>query len=167
MAPNEFQGSVIGGINKRSGIIQNTDMSDDGSGCVVQADVPLAQVSCPLPDLRGCCQYIGGFSEAVNARDSTYPPHGRSTRPVGKRCAKKTSWFARRAANRAAFYNVHHVRYHPPTYCEIKLFLMRSRRRSRRRRRLEYSGSRNPPEKKIFSWVPKKKVDVVCVCVCV
>lgn len=44
MAPNEFQGSVIGGINKRSGIIQNTDMSDDGSGCVVQADVPLAQV---------------------------------------------------------------------------------------------------------------------------
>lgn len=45
VAPNEFQGSVIGGINKRSGIIQNTDMSDDGSGCVVQADVPLAQVS--------------------------------------------------------------------------------------------------------------------------
>lgn len=44
MAPNEFQGSVIGGINKRSGIIQNTDMSDDGSGCVIQADVPLAQV---------------------------------------------------------------------------------------------------------------------------
>lgn len=44
MAPNDFQGSVIGGINKRSGIIQNTDMSDDGSGCVIQADVPLAQV---------------------------------------------------------------------------------------------------------------------------
>lgn len=49
MAPNEFQGSVIGGINKRSGIIQNTDMSDDGSGCVIQADVPLAQVR-PLVD---------------------------------------------------------------------------------------------------------------------
>lgn len=45
MAPNEFQGSVIGGINRRQGVIQNTDMSDDGSGCVVQADVPLAQVS--------------------------------------------------------------------------------------------------------------------------
>lgn len=45
MAPSEFQGSVIGGINRRTGIIQNTDMSDDGSGCVIQADVPLAQVS--------------------------------------------------------------------------------------------------------------------------
>lgn len=44
MAPNEFQGSVIGGINRRTGVIQNTDMSDDGSGCVIQADVPLAQV---------------------------------------------------------------------------------------------------------------------------
>ena len=62
MAPNEFQGSVIGGINKRSGIIQNTDMSDDGSGCVVQADVPLAQVS--LANLRhfglsgACVEYV-------------------------------------------------------------------------------------------------------------
>lgn len=43
-APNDFQGSVIGGINRRTGIIQNTDMSDDGSGCVIHADVPLAQV---------------------------------------------------------------------------------------------------------------------------
>lgn len=51
MAPNEFQGSVIGGVNKRSGIIQNTDMSDDGSGCVIQADVPLAQVkNCYIRD---------------------------------------------------------------------------------------------------------------------
>ena len=46
MAPNEFQGSVIGGINRRTGIIQNTDMSEDGSGCVIHADVPLAQVGC-------------------------------------------------------------------------------------------------------------------------
>lgn len=55
MAPNEFQGSVIGGINKRSGIIQNTDMSDDGSGCVVQADVPLAQVSLPRTTVLLVC----------------------------------------------------------------------------------------------------------------
>lgn len=44
MAPNDFQGTIIGGINKRTGVIQNSDMSEDGSGCVVQADVPLAQV---------------------------------------------------------------------------------------------------------------------------
>lgn len=43
-APNDFQGSVIGGINRRTGIIQDTDMSDDGSACVIHADVPLAQV---------------------------------------------------------------------------------------------------------------------------
>lgn len=52
MAPNEFQGSVIGGINRRAGIIQNTDMSDDGSGCVIQADVPLAQVRLVMPQRR-------------------------------------------------------------------------------------------------------------------
>lgn len=44
VAPNEFQGSVVGGINKRGGLIQNTDVNEDGSGCTVQADVPLAQV---------------------------------------------------------------------------------------------------------------------------
>eukprot|EP00903_Cladosiphon_okamuranus_P017647 g16252.t1 len=62
MAPNEFQGSVIGGINKRSGIIQNTDMSDDGSGCVVQADVPLAQMFGYSTDLRSSTQGKGEFT---------------------------------------------------------------------------------------------------------
>ncbi|CAN0035926.1 unnamed protein product [Scytosiphon promiscuus] len=62
MAPNEFQGSVIGGINKRSGIIQNTDMSDDGSGCVIQADVPLAQMFGYSTDLRSSTQGKGEFT---------------------------------------------------------------------------------------------------------
>ena len=34
----------MGGINKRNGLIMNTTLSEDGSGIVIQADVPLAQV---------------------------------------------------------------------------------------------------------------------------
>ncbi|CAM9285599.1 unnamed protein product [Ectocarpus sp. 6 AP-2014] len=66
MAPNDFQGSVIGGINKRSGIIQNTDMSDDGSGCVIQADVPLAQMFGYSTDLRSSTQGKGEFTMEYN-----------------------------------------------------------------------------------------------------
>lgn len=44
MAPSEFQGTIIAGINRRTGMIQSSDMSEDGAGCVMQADVPLAQV---------------------------------------------------------------------------------------------------------------------------
>ena len=39
-----LQGTIMGGINKRNGLIMNTTLSEDGSGIVIQADVPLAQV---------------------------------------------------------------------------------------------------------------------------
>lgn len=62
VAPNDFQGSVIAGINKRSGMIQDTKMSDDGSGCTVKSDVPLAQMFGYSTDLRSNTQGKGEFT---------------------------------------------------------------------------------------------------------
>lgn len=44
MAPSEFQGVIIAGINRRTGIVQSSDIIEDGMACTIQADVPLAQV---------------------------------------------------------------------------------------------------------------------------
>ncbi|CAM9672428.1 unnamed protein product [Sphacelaria rigidula] len=62
VAPNEFQGSVISGINKRTGMIQDTKMTDDGAGCTVQATVPLAQMFGYSTDLRSNTQGKGEFT---------------------------------------------------------------------------------------------------------
>ena len=40
--PSEFQGTVVAGINRRMGLIQSSEMNDDGSGIRIEAEVPLA-----------------------------------------------------------------------------------------------------------------------------
>mmetsp|Transcript_9789 Transcript_9789/g.15033 ORF Transcript_9789/g.15033 Transcript_9789/m.15033 type:complete len:750 (+) Transcript_9789:146-2395(+) len=61
-APTEFQGSVVAGLNKRMGLIMNSDMNDDGSGVKVIAEVPLANMFGYSTELRSCTQGKGEFT---------------------------------------------------------------------------------------------------------
>ena len=60
--PAEFQGTVVGGINRRMGLIQNSDMNDDGSSIKLSADVPLANMFGYSTELRSQTQGKGEFS---------------------------------------------------------------------------------------------------------
>jgi elongation factor G len=60
--PAEFQGSVVAGINRRMGMIQNSDMNEDGSGVKVLADVPLANMFGYSTELRSGTQGKGEFT---------------------------------------------------------------------------------------------------------
>ena len=42
--PAEFQGVIIGNLNKRGGIIMSTDLNEDGSQVAIKADVPLREM---------------------------------------------------------------------------------------------------------------------------
>ena len=53
--------------------------------------------------LRGGSQVIGGFSESDNARDSTPQPPRRSTRLVGKQCARRDVLFRSTSGERGSF----------------------------------------------------------------
>eukprot|EP01039_Chlorochromonas_danica_P004539 gene4537-4977_t len=61
-APSEFQGTIMGGLNKRNGMIMATDLNDDGSQVRIIADVPLAQMFGYSTDLRSSTQGKGEFS---------------------------------------------------------------------------------------------------------
>jgi elongation factor G len=61
-SPAEFQGSVIGSINKRNGVIGNSDLNEDGSQLSVIADVPLAELFGYSTDLRSTTQGKGEFA---------------------------------------------------------------------------------------------------------
>lgn len=60
--PAEFQGTVVAGINRRMGLIQNSDMNDDGSGVKVLAEVPLANMFGYSTELRSNTQGKGEFT---------------------------------------------------------------------------------------------------------
>ena len=60
--PSEFQGTVVGGINKRSGLITASEMNEDGSQLTVEADVPLSVLFGYSTDLRSSTQGKGEFS---------------------------------------------------------------------------------------------------------
>ena len=60
--PAEFQGAVVGGLNRRMGMIQNSDMNDDGSGIKITAEVPLANMFGYSTELRSQTQGKGEFS---------------------------------------------------------------------------------------------------------
>jgi elongation factor G len=61
-APTEFQGTVIGGLNKRGGLILASDISEDGGSVVIQADVPLVQMFGYSTDIRSSTQGKGEFT---------------------------------------------------------------------------------------------------------
>lgn len=61
-APSEFQGSIIGGLNKRGGLIMASDPNDDGSAVIIKADVPLAKMFGYSTDLRSSTQGKGEFT---------------------------------------------------------------------------------------------------------
>ena len=60
--PIEFQGSVVAGVNKRMGLIQSSDISEDGSSLKVIAEVPLASMFGYSTELRSSTQGKGEFS---------------------------------------------------------------------------------------------------------
>lgn len=60
--PSEFQGTVIGGLNKRSGLIVATDLNEDGSQVTIKAEVPLASMFGYSTDIRSSTQGKGEFT---------------------------------------------------------------------------------------------------------
>lgn len=60
--PSEFQGTVVAGLNRRMGLIQASDMNDDGSGLRVDAEVPLANMFGYSTELRSQTQGKGEFT---------------------------------------------------------------------------------------------------------
>ena len=60
--PTEFQGTIIGGLNKRNGLIVATDLSEDGSQVNIQGHVPLVQMFGYSTDIRSSTQGKGEFS---------------------------------------------------------------------------------------------------------
>jgi elongation factor G len=60
--PSEFQGTVVAGLNRRMGLIQSSDMNDDGSGIKIVSDVPLANMFGYSTELRSQTQGKGEFS---------------------------------------------------------------------------------------------------------
>ena len=58
-APSEFQGAVVAALNRRSGMIQNSDLNDDGSGVKVLAEVPLGNMFGYATELRSQTQGKG------------------------------------------------------------------------------------------------------------
>jgi elongation factor G len=62
MSPTEFQGTIVGNVNKRNGCIVNTDLSDDGGLVTIKAEVPLVQMFGYSTDLRSSTQGKGEFT---------------------------------------------------------------------------------------------------------
>lgn len=60
--PSDFQGSVVAGLNKRMGMIQSSDVNDDGSGIKIVAEVPLANMFGYSTELRSQTQGKGEFT---------------------------------------------------------------------------------------------------------
>lgn len=60
--PTEFQGTVVAAVNRRMGLIQSSDMNDDGSGTKIVAEVPLANMFGYSTELRSLTQGKGEFS---------------------------------------------------------------------------------------------------------
>jgi len=60
--PSEFQGTVVAGLNKRMGMIQSSDMNDDGSGIKIIAEVPLSNMFGYSTELRSQTQGKGEFT---------------------------------------------------------------------------------------------------------
>lgn len=62
VAPAEFQGALISGLNKRSGLVLGSDLNDDGSQITITSEVPLSLMFGYSTDLRSATQGKGEFS---------------------------------------------------------------------------------------------------------
>eukprot|EP00560_Eucampia_antarctica_P006691 CAMPEP_0197823600 /NCGR_PEP_ID=MMETSP1437-20131217/930_1 /TAXON_ID=49252 ORGANISM="Eucampia antarctica, Strain CCMP1452" /NCGR_SAMPLE_ID=MMETSP1437 /ASSEMBLY_ACC=CAM_ASM_001096 /LENGTH=761 /DNA_ID=CAMNT_0043422841 /DNA_START=42 /DNA_END=2327 /DNA_ORIENTATION=- len=60
--PADFQGTVVAGINRRMGLINSSDMNEDGSGVKIMSQVPLANMFGYSTELRSMTQGKGEFS---------------------------------------------------------------------------------------------------------
>jgi len=60
--PSEFQGAVTASLSRRMGMIQNSDMNDDGSGLKVEVQVPLANMFGYSTEIRSLTQGKGEFT---------------------------------------------------------------------------------------------------------
>ena len=60
--PTDFQGGVVGGLNRRMGMIQSSDVNDDGSGMKITVEVPLANMFGYSTELRSQTQGKGEFT---------------------------------------------------------------------------------------------------------
>lgn len=70
-SPAEFQGAIVGGINRRNGVITDSDLNDDGSQLCVTAEVPLAELFGYSTDLRSTTQGKGEFTIEYKAHQPT------------------------------------------------------------------------------------------------
>lgn len=61
-SPSDFQGSIIGALNKRGGIIVATELNEDGSQVTIGAEVSLASMFGYSTELRSGTQGKGEFS---------------------------------------------------------------------------------------------------------
>lgn len=60
--PAEFQGTVVAALNRRMGMIQSSDVNDDGSGIKIISEVPLANMFGYSTELRSLTQGKGEFT---------------------------------------------------------------------------------------------------------
>jgi elongation factor G len=60
--PSEFQGAIVGALNRRMGLILSSDVNDDGSGVKIDAEVPLANMFGYSTEIRSMTQGKGEFS---------------------------------------------------------------------------------------------------------
>jgi len=60
--PSDFQGTVVAGLNRRMGLIQSSDMNDDGSGMKIVAEVPLSNMFGYSTEIRSQTQGKGEFT---------------------------------------------------------------------------------------------------------
>jgi elongation factor G len=62
VAPSEFQGNMIGGLNKRGGLIMASDLNEDATQVTIKADVPLSEMFGYSTDIRSSTQGKGEFT---------------------------------------------------------------------------------------------------------
>ncbi|KAJ1886642.1 Elongation factor G, mitochondrial, partial [Kickxella alabastrina] len=70
-APIEFQGNVLGSLNKRKGLIIDTETQEDY--CVVLAEVPLNNMFGYSTELRSATQGKGEFSMEYKRHSPVLP----------------------------------------------------------------------------------------------
>jgi elongation factor G len=62
VVPTDFQGTVVAALNKRMGMIQSSDVNEEGSGVTIVADVPLSNMFGYSTELRSQTQGKGEFT---------------------------------------------------------------------------------------------------------